>query len=466
MTSWRLLTGCCEHRTRQTVGFAGVCCIALAALFAPAPKQAAADGEKVVIPFDFVSKFDDGVYGEKVGDMIWKKLEREGGFIIPETMLDVRDFCSSRNLEVGPDMPLDKVKKIVQEDFGADIGIWGSVERAPGHQWDVYDLVIHCVDFSVYPEVKVVYECNTRTKTVSEIPHLYVKQMLDNLYGRKPGEPPPPDPIEEENWKNNANLVNGGDFERGKGGVPYGWDSRGGQHREPLGNLVKWIPEVGNTSNKVIRFTFDKGVGDGYGVMYYSDPFPVEEGAKYRFQCRYRTNGPAVKVFIKCYDVMDSEYTPRGQTGALGTRRANDEDNDRTRSRRGARGRNEEYRPRTNDYIPEQSQMRECYRSQQNLKGAKNQWNLQTEDFTPKHTKYTPKWGRVMLYAYLGGGVVEFDDVVIKQIMPASPSESIKRRRHSMESTVTIKEMEENERRGSEVRQQMRREEAEEEADR
>ena len=34
----------------------------------------AADARKIVIPFDFVSKFDDGRYGQMVGDMIWKKL--------------------------------------------------------------------------------------------------------------------------------------------------------------------------------------------------------------------------------------------------------------------------------------------------------------------------------------------------------------------------------------------------------
>ena len=59
------------------------------------------------------------------------------------------------------------------------------------------------------------------------------------------------------------------------------------------------------------------------------------------------------------------------------------------------------------------AQLREVYRSQQNLKGPKNVWNTQTEDFTPGHTKYTPRWGRVMLYGYLGAGVVEFDDVVV-----------------------------------------------------
>jgi len=434
-----------EHRVRWWI-VAWTCGLAAGAFVAFGGQTARAGGRKVVIPFDFVSKFDDGRYGEMVGDMIWKKLERQGGFIIPETMLDVRDFCTSRKLQLTPDMPLEKVKKVVQEDFGADIGIWGSVERVAGHDWDVYDLVIKCVDFSEYPKVKTVYEVSARTKTVSEIPHLYVKQMLDKLYDRKPGEAPPVDALAEQNWKNNPNLVEGGNFQSGRGGVPKGWESRGGQQREPLGNLVKWIPEVGNTSNKVIRLTMDKALGDSWGVMYYSKVFPVEEGAKYRFQCRYRTNGPSPKVFIKCYDRMQSEYhKDSGYKPAAG------------RPTHTRPGRNK-YRPKRDTYVPEVAELRECYRSQQNLKGPKNTWNTQTEDFTPRHTKYTPKWGRVMLYGYLGAGVIEFDDVVLKQIVPASPHETIKDPRHSLETTVTMKEMEENERRAREAKEQRKRE--------
>jgi hypothetical protein len=47
-----------------------------------------------------------------------------------------------------------------------------------------------------------------------------------------------------------------------------------------------------------------------------------------------------------------------------------------------------------------------------------------------------------MLYAYLGAGVVEFDDVVLKEILPASPSDRTKRRRPSLESKVTTQEIE------------------------
>jgi hypothetical protein len=236
---------------------------------------------------------------------------------------------------------------------------------------------------------------------VSEIPHLYVKQMLDALNGKKPDGRAVSDLAAESNWNKNKNLVTG-DFEHGAGGVPKGWDKTAGQQREPLGGLVRWTTEKGKPDNKVVRFTLDRNVAENEGAMYYSDPFPVEEGATYRFQCRWRSTAPAAKVFIKCYG--DDETGRR----------------------------------------------RKLYQDQQNLKGPSGKWNTQTEDFTPKHPKYSPKWGRVMLYAYLSPGEVEFDDVVVKQISPAPPATGEKVRRHSSESKITVKEMEENQRRSRE----------------
>ncbi len=207
----------------------------------------------------------------------------------------------------------------MRKDFDAQIGIWGSVERAPGTDGEIYDLTIRCVDFSE-PEPKVIYEkTNVRTNSVSEIPHLYVKEMLDKLYDRQPGGPPSVDPGAEERWKTGPNLVVG-DFEKGARGVPKGWEPVAGQKREPLGNLVKWTTEAGNSQNHVIRFTFPASVGDDTGVLYYSDWFPVQEAATYRFQCRWRSNGPAVKVFIKCYDEMSSEYRQEKITAASADR--------------------------------------------------------------------------------------------------------------------------------------------------
>lgn len=385
----------------------------------------AQEKQKVVVPFDFVSKFDNGRYGEMVGDLVAKKLEREGGFAVPE-MTDVRDLCSTNNIKLTPDTPLDKVKEVVRGTFDADIAIWGSIERV---ELEIYDLVIKCVDFTSGPEPKVIYEKTARTKSAGEISHLYVKEMLAKLYERGEQGPKPADQLAEANWAKNPNRVKGGDFERGSGGVPLGWESRAGQQREPLGRAVTWIPEVGNTKNHVIRFTLDRAVAESTGVMYYSDFFPVTEGATYRFQVRYRTNGPSPKVFIKCYDEMGSEYKENYKPAAA----------------RSTSGRKE--------YVPEEGQRREVYRSQQNLKGGKNVWNVQTEDFTPRHTKYSPKWGRVMLYAYLSPGVIEWDDVVIKEIIPASPGDQKKVLRHSTDTKVTLEEMNENEARGKEARE-------------
>ena len=240
-----------------------------------------------------------------------RELQREGGFVIPESMLEVRDTCLQNDVQVSPDMPLERMKRIVCEDFDAQIGIWGSVERGAGAEGEIYDVVIKCVDFSAPGGPKTIYQRSGRTNSVAEIPHVYVKEMLDKLYDRKPGGPRVVDPAIEANWKKNPNLVVGGDFQSGSGGVPRGWEPVAGQNREPLGNLVRWVSENGNPSNRLIRFTFDHAVGDNEGVMYYSKPFPVEEGSKYRFQCRWRTNGPAVKVFIKCYDEIGSTYQPK-----------------------------------------------------------------------------------------------------------------------------------------------------------
>ncbi len=415
-------------------------CFAIAC-FAIAPLASA---QKVVVPFDFVSNFDHGRYGQMVGDMVWQKLKREGGFVLPGTMLDVRDFCEMNAIKVSPDIPLDRMARIVREDFQADIAIWGSVERASGASGEIYDLAIKCVDFSAGQTPRVIYEKTARTNSVSEIPHLYVQEMLNALYERPATGPRPPDPIAEENWKNNPNLILGGDFERTTGGIPAGWEPTGGQDRQPLGRLVAWAVDSTDPKNHVIRFTFDAGVGDTTGVMYYSLPFQVQEGATYRFQCRWRTSGPNVKVFIKCYDEMPSEYARAG-TGSISPGERRNRTLPSSRNDRSHTPARTNTRPGSAASI-NWDLMRECYRSQQNLKGPTGSWNVHTEDFTPRHTQYTPQWGRVMLYAYLGAGTVEFDDVVIKQVIPPSPGEGKKDPRRSMESDVTIREIEEAER--------------------
>ena len=372
-----------------TVVFVVLSC---ATMSAQVPADAAEP--KVVIPFDFESKFDQGRYGQMLGDMIWKKLERRGGFVIPEAMLDVREWSERTNTIPSPETSLDHMKTIVQDTFGGDIAIWGKLERLPDVQWDQYDLWIKIVDFSSSPPEEIA-QIKARTKTVSEIPHVYVKQALDRLYGTEnavaetgPGEDA------EEQWKTGSNLVEG-DFETTQGwGKPAGHVERQGE-RSGQGN-----------NNHFIRFNIPHDVAVTSGVLYYSDYFPIEEGAMYRFQCRWRSSGPSPKVFIKCYADLPTRFSERANGEA------------------------------------KQTEKREVYRSQQNLKGPGNVWNTHTESFTPKHTQYEPRFGRVMLYGYLRQGTLDWDDVIVKQIVPPAESDRPKIRRPSLETKVRSEELE------------------------
>jgi hypothetical protein len=370
---------------------------ALAVLAAPPAgqdnKTASGTPQKVAIPFDFESKFDDGRYGQIIGDLVWKRLQRQGGFIIPEAMQETRDWCERNKFLPGPDTPLDKMKAIVTREQAGHVAIWGKVERVAGNETDVYDLWIYVADFSTDP-VKMIYEKKARTNTVSEIPHVYVKEALDRLYERPPPPPVAVDPAIGERWARGSNLVKG-DFEKGTRG-PMGWD--------PVGKGVSWVADPGSKGrNHLIRFTMNEEVAGTTGVLYYSEFFPVQEGALYRFQCRWKTTGSAAKVFIKCYDEMPTQFQ---------------------NSAGGSRG----------------SEKREVYRSQQNLQGKVGSWNIHTEDFTPTHTHYTPRWGRVMLYAYWPAGTVEWDDVLVKQIAPAPPRKD-KDKRPSLETKVKSKDI-------------------------
>jgi hypothetical protein len=358
---------------------------------------AAQDAERVVIPFDFQSQFDNGRYGRIVGDMIWKKLDQRGRFIIPESMLDVRDWQQRRTVIPAPDTALKAMKEYVVDDFGAHIGIWGKVERAAGVDEDIYDLSIMIADFSG-PDPVMVFQKQARTKTVSEIPHLYVKQALDALYGDSGEQVATINAEVEQRWKSGRNLV-AGDFEKRAAAGPAGWDEL-----PPHVSRVAVGSENGS-GNHVIRFQFPKSIAASSGVLYYSDYFPVEAGATYRFQCRWRTTGSAAKVFIKCYDELPTAYLKRSNLASAGERR-------------------------------------EVYRSQQNLRGPARTWNTQTEDFTPKHTQFAPRWGRVMLYAYWPAGTVDWDDVVVKQIKTAPKQTSPQQRRPSLETKVTSEQLE------------------------
>ncbi|MEO8498294.1 MAG: hypothetical protein ABI614_24795, partial [Planctomycetota bacterium] len=62
-------------------------------------------------------------------------------------------------------------------------------------------------------------------------------------------------------------------------------------------------------------------------------------------------------------------------------------------------------------------------------------------DFTPQHTQFSPKWGRVMLYAYYPAGTVDWDDVIVKQIKSPPKNHDPKVQRPSLETKVLTEEV-------------------------
>ena len=399
-------------------------------------------GQKRVVMFDFESLWDadqGSRYGQIMGNMFWMKINREKGFIIPASMIDVRSLCATLNIRPNPDTPLDVMREIVTKTFNADIGIWGKIERVDREVMEIYDFWMKVVDFSG-DSPRTIYQVDrTRTDAVAEITGIYVRHAMEKLYNKQARTAAENAQI-EENWKNNPNLIVGGDFERVQNGVPLGWEARCAQHREPIGRLVKVVRDPDNAGNHYLHTVFDAEIAEGFGLMYYSKPFPVEEGATYRLEYRYRlAKGVNCIVFVKCYDVIDTSFRPTANSLQEGF----------------------------TDRIGQQT--REVYRNQQNhmqypIGAPPNEkeianagrWVQHSEEFTPRHTRFSPKLGRVMLYGYHTAGTIDYDDFVLKKIKEADPAElRAKILRHSLDSKVTLKDMEENERRADEARDRM-----------
>ncbi|MFO0910124.1 MAG: hypothetical protein U0794_17570 [Isosphaeraceae bacterium] len=321
----------------------------------------------LVIPFDFRSDFDQGQSGRVVGEMFWSKLARMGGFILPESMQETRDWCERTRFQPGRATPFDAMTRAVRVDQQGDIGIWGELERVPGTNMDQYDLTILIVDFRSSPP-RVLHRKNARTRSVSEIPHTHVKEAIETLTGQRL-----PTPVEAGAGPidriGGTSLVKG-DFESDRLS-PTGW--------APLSSQVslKTVPTPpGRPSNRFLHFEIPEDIAASTGVLYSSDFFPIQAGTTYRLQCRWRSSGSGVKVFIKGYDELPGKFSPDGKRHPEAMRR-------------------------------------EVYRSQQNLAGPANVWNQHSEDFTPRHSRYTPRWARVVLYGYWPPGTVDWDDVSV-----------------------------------------------------
>ena len=193
----------------------------------------------------------------------------------------------------------------------------------------------------------------------------------------------------EKRRKEGKNLVMNGDFETGQK-TPANW--------EELKEHMSWVDDPDGKSHKCVKFDMPEDIAASTGMLLYSQPIAVEEGATYRIRWRFRTLSPAVKLFIKGYDEFPKEVGFEGQ------------DREVWRSRK-----DPQFGPRVpkNDY-------------------KLGEWAEYGHDFVPFVSGKTdpatgrlakslkqPRYVRLMLYAYWPKGVVYWDDIVVKKIKDA-----------------------------------------------
>ena len=140
---------------------------------------------------------------------------------------------------------------------------------------------------------------------------------------------------------------------------------------------MSWAPNP-DGPGKVIKYDMDEATAGSYGLDFYSDWIEIQPGATYRFSCRYKSEGPTPKIFLKGYHA----FPP--QEGFPADRR-------------------------------------ETYRRQVHPGGEKGQWNSVVADFIPEATRpdQQPAFLKVDLYAYWPKGVIYWDDIVLKKVRDA-----------------------------------------------
>ena len=163
-----------------------------------------------------------------------------------------------------------------------------------------------------------------------------------------------------------TNLVLNGDFDAK---LPLvGWDPL------PADGTVKWIP-LDKEHGKGIAFSLTKEIAESTGILYYSKLISVKDGKIHTFSFDYKSTGPKPKPFVKGYGLF----------------------------------------PNANGKI----EPRELYKKSVFENAVLNEWKTVTIEFTPHNpvykNKYEIKWVKILLYAYLSPGEINFDNIKIEE---------------------------------------------------
>jgi len=342
---------------------AAISIVLIAAPAAPADSQ---PPKPILVVFDLDNPASQGQLGHTASYKILKKAGREKKFIIVEP-IDVDAVVAATGFQPKADADPKEVLAFVKERFGADMAVWGHIARNADAS-----LTLHIRAFRLEGEqVKTVLD-----ERFAAADRFHLSQTADkivSLLADRPAAVAADKAKMDLRWKVRKNLVRNGGFELGKG-TPLYW-----QKLEPGMAVVK-----AQGHGRVLEFDIPKAVAETYGFDFFSDYIDVDETATYRFSVDYRSDGPAVIIFIKGYALF-----PPGEGETA-------------------------------------SQWREVYRPQRKA-GAPKEWTTLTFDFHPIVRQHSARQAeahrevkriKVDLYAYHPPGKAYFDNVVVKKVFP------------------------------------------------
>ena len=107
--------------------------------------------KKVVIPFDFESKFDNGEYGQTMGDMFWAKLQSPGRIHHPRVDAGCPRLVPAIPDDSRPGHAAGQDEGDCRQGAGRRHRHLGQGRARAGFETDVYDLWINVADFSIDP---------------------------------------------------------------------------------------------------------------------------------------------------------------------------------------------------------------------------------------------------------------------------------------------------------------------------
>lgn len=339
-------------------------------------------GEPYLVVLDFASDFDKGNLGRKIGTMFRAKGSRKKLYMVDAEYEweDRAALMPVPSLVADPKLVAEAAKKA----FGCDFLIWGvlttpepatpeKVVQHKGHTTAKRQntaLILKVCVVDVKEKVLVLrktYPCDSNFELTAKV---------DEVIKILSGAPTRAD-IEAAHPSNRMlafgpELCDGGTFSLGIG-TP--WETLPSWHW-PTQKGVSFREEEGN---RYLHYDISRKVADNEGLFCYSPYVPIKPDTYYQVSFRVRTFAPKVIMFVKGY--KDIEF----------------QDLDAIKKHR-----------------------QEVSKHQKRWYGEKEKWGtLISKPFLPKSAKekHMPELVRVQLYAYHPMGMVDFDDVSIRECL-------------------------------------------------